>query len=247
MKKSIRTTKPDFENLFAHQEANQKDGGTSYAAKLLEYNINPEEIREYELNSQYLRTSTLELLAAKNVSKKFFIQAGNPKTRLINDLRAVNYAENQIERIVSIAVEMFLDEFEKNGKVNNWKNLSRFFIEEEQREQQVDAVIDTTFKYVPPPLFNIQPKKVTEKQLRHELLKIHKDFGELIERKSLGTKATVIDLKSLIVRLGKEIFNCQKLEGMNTKKKSKKGGEVRNEPYRYFMPQLIFDVIHLRI
>ena len=228
MSTNIGSTKSNPEEVSSFQEKKEKEDSSSYSTKLLEFRTNSELIREYQFHSRYLRYATLELLSEKNVSREFFIQAKNPKIRLINDLRGVNYPENEIERIVSIAVEMFLDEFEKTGKVENWKNLSKFFIEEEEGDaEKISPVKDKIFKYSPPPIFNITPVPINEKQLREELQEMNKDLEKILKKRMLGTKVTEKNLKELFPRFGKMIFNCKALR--ESKCASRKGGKVRNE------------------
>ena len=225
MSTNIGSTKSNPEEVSSFQEKKEKEDSASYSTKLLEFRTNIKSIREHELHSRYLRVSTLKFLAGKNVSREFFIETANPKTRLINDLIGVNYSDNEIKRIVSIAVEIFLEEFENTGKVHNWKNISRFFIEDEGGDtQKISPIKDTTFKYTPPPMFNITPVPISELQLREELQEMNSDLEKVLNKRMLGTKVTEKDLKEMFSRFGKIIFNCQTLH--KSKGASMKGGKA---------------------
>jgi hypothetical protein len=228
MQSNIRSRKPFSREVFTPQKNGEKEESASYSTKLLEFRTNIKSIREHQLHSRFLRASTLKLLAGKNVPFEYFIEIQNPKTRLINDLIGVNYSDNEIERIVSIAVEIFLEEFENTGKVHNWKNISRFFIEDEGGDtQKISPVKDKIFKYSPPPIFNITPVPINEKQLREELQEMNKDLEKILKKRMLGTKVTEKNLKELFSRFGRMIFNCKALR--ESKCASRKGGKVRNE------------------
>jgi hypothetical protein len=228
MRNISKQKKKESRKDIAFQEGKKNQENSTYACKLFEFRMRFKDISKYQFHSRYLRDETLKFLAGKNVSREFFIQAENPKTRLTNDLIGLNFSDSEIERIVSIAVEIFLEEFENTGKVHNWKNISRFFVEEEGGDaEKISPVKDILFKYSPPSVFNITPVPINEKKLREDLQEMNKDLETVLNKRMLCTKVSEKHLKELFSRFGKMIFNFQTIR--ESKCESGKGGIIENE------------------
>jgi len=129
---------------------------SSYAEKIYQFSKDPEQLREMYHDLKYLNEETLELLCEKKLPKKFFEEISNPKTRLILDLIAQKIPEDEITKIVSVAVQLFVSEYETTGKVRNWKNLSRFLLEDHEQVKPIPKMKANVFKYTPSPLFRIE-------------------------------------------------------------------------------------------
>jgi len=129
----------------------------SYVEQIYQFAKNPDLLREMYYDLKYLNEHVLQLLLDSKLAKEFFNQISKPKTRLILDLLANKTSEKEIIKIVSVAVQLFVSEYETTGKVRNRKNLSKSFLEdgEEKPGKKLPKIKANIFKYVPSPLFKI--------------------------------------------------------------------------------------------
>ena len=131
-------------------------GSTSYAEKIYQFSKDPEQLREMYYHQQWLNQETLQLLCKKKLPKGFFEDISKPKKRLVLDLIGQRIPENEITALVSVAVQLFVEEYENTGKVNNWKNLSMFLLEDQEQVKPIPKMKANIFKYKPAPLFEIK-------------------------------------------------------------------------------------------
>jgi hypothetical protein len=127
----------------------------SYSEKIYQFSKDPEQLREFYNHLQWLNQETIELLREKKLPKKFFEEISKPKKRLLLDLIAQKFSDDEITGIVSVAVQLFVEEYENTGKVYNWKNLSKFLIEDQEPVKPIPKMKANIFKYEPAPLFEI--------------------------------------------------------------------------------------------
>jgi hypothetical protein len=128
----------------------------SYAEQLYEFAKDPEQLREIYLHLKYLNNETLQLLFEKRLPKSFFEEVEKPKKRLVMDLIAQKFSDDEITRIVSLEVQKFLSEYETTGKVTNRNNLSQSFLKDEEPVKPIPKIKANIFKYAPAPLFKIE-------------------------------------------------------------------------------------------
>ena len=129
---------------------------TSYAEKIYQFSKDPEQLREMYYHQQWLNQETLQLLCKKKLPKGFFEDISKPKKRLVLDLIGQRISENEITALVSVAVQLFVSEYERTGKVFNWKNLSMFLLEDQEQVKPISKMKANIFKYVRPSLFKIE-------------------------------------------------------------------------------------------
>ena len=127
----------------------------SYSEKIYQFSKDPEQLREMYYHQQWLNQETLQLLCKKKLPKGFFEDISKPKKRLVLDLIGQRISENEITALVSVAVQLFVEEYENTGKVFNWKNLSKFLIEDHEQMKPTTKIKANIFKYEPAPLFEI--------------------------------------------------------------------------------------------
>ena len=126
-----------------------------YSEKIYQFSKDPELLREMYNHLQWLNQETIELLREKKLPKKFFEEISKPKKRLLLDLIAQKFSDDEITGIVSVAVQLFVSEYENTGKVYNWKSLSRFLLEDHKQMKPTTKIKANIFKYEPAPLFEI--------------------------------------------------------------------------------------------
>ena len=177
----------------------------------------PDLFKNIAFHSKYLTSETLKLLEEINLPKTFFQQTQNPKSRLVRDLIAEGLDDSDITKFVSRVMEIFIEEYEATGKITNWKNLSKLFLNEVESEKdgkKISRVKDKIFKYRSVPLFNLTPENPDFQELEKEMNKAKNNLVYILDKKKFGSKPMVKEIDGIINCLSKNNYHLKfKLEG----------------------------------
>jgi hypothetical protein len=187
---------------------------------------NQSAVKEYLLHTKYLNEVALTLIVSKRVSRDFFRKAKLPKTRLINDMKAIQVSESTIETTVSVAMIDFLNEYQKTGKVTNHTDLVPTYFDKntdtlksERTPLKITEAKSRVLKYTPIPFFDVNTIQISESAAVKELQEITTNFQyELRKRRKYGTKVMIKTLQLFINQLLKELFKVKSLQAENSKK-----------------------------
>ena len=184
----------------------------NYINLLRTFNSNQDVLKDAALHSKYLSPETINLLEHKNLPKEFLKQAQKPKSRLVRDLQGEGFTEEEISNRVSKVMELFVDEYEKSGKVTFWKNLSKLFLNEDESEdagRKISPVKDVIFKYIPSPLFNLTPEKPDNQELERELSLAKDNLAYAADKQKFGSIEMVKNIDQIINRLSRIRYNLK--------------------------------------
>lgn len=183
----------------------------NYINMLRMFSINQKFIKEIALHSKSLSPETINTLEQKQLPKEFFDQAQIPKSRLIRDLQGEGVGEVEITEIVSKVMEIFIEEYETTGKVTNWKNLSKLFLEGESEDvsKKISPVKDKIFKYRPSPLFNLTLEKPDVKKIEEELAQATDKLSYVANKQKFGSMEMVKNIDQIVSRLSRISYNLK--------------------------------------
>ena len=164
------------------------------------------------------------------MSRDFFIQAQRPKRRLVNDMKSFKISDQKMENIVSIAMVDFFNEYQKEGKVINHKDLLPVYFDEDSGQLRTERILrkitqpkPQKLKYAPAQLFDVKANTISESEVQRELQSIINTFQkELLKRKKYGTKVMIKSLQLLIKKLLKQLYKIKRLQKINSKKIQKR-------------------------
>ena len=187
-------------------------------------------VKEYLLHGEWLNADTITVLINNTMSRDFFIQAQRPKRRLVNDMKSFKMSDQKMENIVSIAMVDFFNEYQKEGRVINHKDLLPVYFDEEAGQLRSERILrkitqpkPQKLKYTPAQLFDVKANTISESEVQRELQSIINTFQkELLKRKKYGTKVMIKSLQLLIKKLLKQLYKIKRLQKINSKKIQKR-------------------------